>query len=71
MAPPIVRMPLAEIHRRRMEAYAYGDFEGEAMRDDENFAFVGAWEYKGVGQHELHKEDLSFEHCKPTKRSYK
>jgi succinate dehydrogenase / fumarate reductase flavoprotein subunit len=46
--------------------------EGEALRDDENFAYVAAWEYKG-GQEkpELHKEMLSFEECKPSTRSYK
>ncbi len=46
--------------------------EGEAMRDDENFSYVAAWEFKGVGQEpELHKEPLTFEHCKPSQRSYK
>lgn len=45
--------------------------EGEAKRDDENFSFVAAWEYKGDGQYELHKEPLVFEECKPTQRSYK
>lgn len=46
--------------------------EGEAKRDDENFAFVGAWEYKGEGKTpELHKEQLTFEYAKPSQRSYK
>jgi len=46
--------------------------EGEALRDDEHFAFVGAWEYKGDGQEEeLHKEDLNFEFVHLTQRSYK
>jgi succinate dehydrogenase / fumarate reductase, flavoprotein subunit len=45
--------------------------EGEAMRDDENFMYVSAWEYKGPGQEELHKEDLKFEFVKPSQRSYK
>ena len=45
--------------------------EGEAKRDDENYQYVAAWEYKGDGQYELHKEDLVFEECKPTQRSYK
>ncbi|CAL1519963.1 fumarate reductase/succinate dehydrogenase flavoprotein subunit [Chitinophaga sp. MM2321] len=45
--------------------------EGEAKRDDENFSYVAAWEYKGDGQYELHKEPLVFEECKPTQRSYK
>ncbi len=46
--------------------------EGEARRDDENFSHVAAWEYKGDDkEHELHKEQLTFENCKPTQRSYK
>ncbi|MXV51607.1 succinate dehydrogenase (quinone) flavoprotein subunit [Pedobacter sp. HMF7647] len=46
--------------------------EGEAKRDDENFAFAAAWEYKGYGeQEELHKEELVFENVKLTQRSYK
>ncbi|MFM7017037.1 MAG: fumarate reductase/succinate dehydrogenase flavoprotein subunit [Bacteroidota bacterium] len=46
--------------------------EGEALRDDENYAYVAAWEYKGEGQaHELHKEELKYENVKLTQRSYK
>ncbi|WP_160712571.1 fumarate reductase/succinate dehydrogenase flavoprotein subunit [Chitinophaga solisilvae] len=45
--------------------------DGEAQRDDANFSYVAAWEYKGDGQYELHKEPLVFEECKPTQRSYK
>ncbi|PLX84088.1 MAG: succinate dehydrogenase flavoprotein subunit [Desulfuromonas sp.] len=46
--------------------------DGEAMRDDENFAYVGAWEFKGVGKEpELHKEPLKFENVKLAVRSYK
>jgi succinate dehydrogenase / fumarate reductase flavoprotein subunit len=46
--------------------------EGEAKRDDENFSYAAAWEYKGEGKdHVLHKEDLEFEHVKLTQRSYK
>jgi succinate dehydrogenase / fumarate reductase flavoprotein subunit len=46
--------------------------EGEALRDDENFAYVAAWEYAGEGKEEiLHKEDLVFENVKLTQRSYK
>ena len=44
---------------------------GEAKRDDENFSYVSAWEYKGPNQYELHKEQLVFEVCKPTQRNYK
>ena len=36
--------------------------EGEALRDDENFSFVSAWEFKGVGEKPvLHKEELTYE----------
>jgi succinate dehydrogenase / fumarate reductase flavoprotein subunit len=45
--------------------------EGEALRDDQNFQYVAAWEYRGEGDWELHKEDLNFEVAKPTQRSYK
>lgn len=45
--------------------------EGEAKRDDANFSYVSAWEYKGDSQYELHKEDLEFVECKPTQRNYK
>jgi len=46
--------------------------EGEALRDDENYAYVAAWEYKGDGQaHQLHKEELKYENVKLSQRSYK
>jgi succinate dehydrogenase / fumarate reductase flavoprotein subunit len=46
--------------------------EGEAKRDDENFTFVGAWEYTGdTGAAKLHREELEFENVKLTTRSYK
>jgi succinate dehydrogenase / fumarate reductase, flavoprotein subunit len=46
--------------------------EGEALRDDENFTYVAAWEYKGEGAApELHKEPLEFEYVHPSQRSYK
>jgi succinate dehydrogenase flavoprotein subunit len=46
--------------------------ENEAKRDDVNFAYVAAWEFKGVGNKaELHKEDLNFEFVQPSQRSYK
>jgi succinate dehydrogenase / fumarate reductase flavoprotein subunit len=46
--------------------------EGEALRKDDEFAFVSAWEYKGDNQPEvLHKEELRFENVKLTQRSYK
>jgi succinate dehydrogenase / fumarate reductase flavoprotein subunit len=45
--------------------------DGEAKRNDELFAYVAAWEYKGDSSWELHKENLEFEVAKPTQRSYK
>ncbi len=46
--------------------------DGEALRDDDRFAYVGAWEFNGVGrQPTLHKESLAFEYVRPTQRSYK
>ena len=46
--------------------------EGEALRDDDNYAYTAAWEYKGDNQAEsLHKEELIFENVKLTQRSYK
>jgi succinate dehydrogenase / fumarate reductase flavoprotein subunit len=45
--------------------------DGEAKRDDENYAYVAAWENKGDSSWELHKEALNFDIVKPTQRSYK
>jgi succinate dehydrogenase / fumarate reductase flavoprotein subunit len=46
--------------------------EGEAKRDDENFCYVGAWEYKGDGvAPELSKEPLTFDNVHLATRSYK
>ncbi|WP_192821353.1 fumarate reductase/succinate dehydrogenase flavoprotein subunit [Rufibacter sp. LB8] len=46
--------------------------ENEAMRDDENYTYVAAWEYTGPEQQPvLHKEELKFENVKLTQRSYK
>ncbi len=46
--------------------------EGEALRDDESFSHVSAWEFQGVDKAPvLHKEPLKFEHAKPSQRSYK
>jgi succinate dehydrogenase / fumarate reductase flavoprotein subunit len=46
--------------------------EGEALRDDENFCHVAAWEHKGDGgASERHVEPLAFENVKLTTRSYK
>ena len=46
--------------------------EGEAKRDDKNFMYVAAWEYKGEGKEpELHKEPLKYEFIKVATRNYK
>ena len=46
--------------------------EGEAKRDDKNFMYVAAWEYKGDGKEpELHKEPLKYEFIKVATRNYK
>ncbi|HEX7016289.1 MAG TPA: fumarate reductase/succinate dehydrogenase flavoprotein subunit [Cyclobacteriaceae bacterium] len=46
--------------------------EGEALRKDDEFSFVSAWEYRGEGEPEvLNKEELRFENVKLTQRSYK
>ena len=46
--------------------------DGEALRDDDQFSYVAAWEYTGLGQAPvLHKEDLAFEYVTPSQRSYK
>ena len=46
--------------------------DGEAQRDDDHFAVVSAWEYRGEGQvPQLHQEDLAFENVQLTQRSYK
>jgi len=52
------------------EEYQTG--EGEAQRDDEHYAHVSAWEYKGEGvAPALNKEPLQFDYVKPAQRSYK
>jgi succinate dehydrogenase / fumarate reductase flavoprotein subunit len=46
--------------------------DGEALRDDENYCYVAAWEYAGDNnQPILNKEPLAFEYVKLTQRSYK
>lgn len=46
--------------------------EGEALRNDDDFAYVAAWEFKGENTpEELHKEQLIFENVKLSQRSYK
>jgi len=46
--------------------------DGEALRNDEKYSYVAAWEHNGPGKAPtLHKEPLEFEAVKPTQRSYK
>jgi len=50
----------------------YQSPEGEALRDDEHFSYVAAWEFRGAGKEpELHKEPLVFENVQLAVRSYK
>lgn len=49
----------------------YATPEGEADRNDEDYAYVAAWGWDDDGNHKLHKEDLIFENVKLKKRSYK
>ncbi|MEO8659555.1 MAG: fumarate reductase/succinate dehydrogenase flavoprotein subunit, partial [Bryobacteraceae bacterium] len=46
--------------------------DGEALRNDDDYSYVAAWEYKGEGKPpQLNKEPLSFEYVHPSQRSYK
>ncbi|HSK91104.1 MAG TPA: fumarate reductase/succinate dehydrogenase flavoprotein subunit [Euzebyales bacterium] len=45
--------------------------DGEALRDDENYSYVAAWEHSDGGPATLHKEPLEFEYVALTQRSYK
>jgi succinate dehydrogenase / fumarate reductase flavoprotein subunit len=46
--------------------------EGEAARNDQEYSYVAAWEFRGVGERPaLYKEPLTFEYVHPTQRSYK
>lgn len=50
----------------------YQTEENEALRNDNEYSHVAAWEYRGVGQPEiLHREPLNFEEAQPTVRSYR
>ena len=45
--------------------------DGEALRDDQRFGYVAAWEHRGDGTEPvLHREPLEFEYCQPEQRSY-
>ena len=46
--------------------------DNEALRDDDRYAYVAAWQFTGIGREPLlHKEPLAFEEVHPTQRSYK
>ncbi len=46
--------------------------DGEALRNDADYSYVAAWEFRGVGQHPaLYKEPLEFQYVHPSQRSYK
>jgi succinate dehydrogenase / fumarate reductase flavoprotein subunit len=50
----------------------YRTDDGEALRDDEHFSYVAAWEFMGAGNEPvLHKEHLEFQYAHPSTRSYK
>jgi succinate dehydrogenase / fumarate reductase flavoprotein subunit len=50
----------------------YQTEDGEALRDDERFAYVAAWEHTGdLGAPRLHKESLEFQYVHLAQRSYK
>jgi len=50
----------------------YQTKDGEALRNDEEFSYVAAWEYSGAAENaKLHKERLNFTYALPSQRSYK
>jgi len=49
----------------------YQSEEGEAKRNDEEYTYVAAWSWDEAGNHELHKEELTFENVELKTRSYK
>jgi len=59
-------------HFREESVEQSGEQKGEALRDDERFKYVSAWEYQGEPKEaQLHKEDLTFENIELKTRSYK
>jgi len=59
-------------HFREESVELDGEQKGEAKRDDKNYAYVAAWEYKGEpADAVLHKEELKFENIELKQRSYK
>ncbi|MER3499145.1 MAG: fumarate reductase/succinate dehydrogenase flavoprotein subunit, partial [Chitinophagaceae bacterium] len=49
----------------------YQTEDGEALRRDDQYMYVAAWEYKGEHAWEMHKEELKYDEVKPSQRSYK
>jgi len=49
----------------------YQTKDGEALRQDDEFMYVAAWEWKNEHEWELHKEELTYQEVKPSQRSYK
>jgi succinate dehydrogenase / fumarate reductase flavoprotein subunit len=59
-------------HFREESVELDGEQKGEAKRDDKNFAYVAAWEYKGDPREAvMHKEELTFNDIELKQRSYK
>jgi succinate dehydrogenase / fumarate reductase flavoprotein subunit len=59
-------------HFREESVEQGGEQDGEAKRDDENYAYVSAWQFKGEdAEPVLHKEELNFEYIELKQRSYK
>ena len=59
-------------HFREESVELFGEQKGEAKRDDENYKYVAAWEYKGdPSDAVLHKEELEFKDIELKQRSYK
>ena len=49
----------------------YQTEDGEALRRDDEYMYVGAWEYKSEGESEMHKEELKYDVIHPSQRNYK
>jgi succinate dehydrogenase / fumarate reductase flavoprotein subunit len=45
--------------------------EGEALRRDDEYMYVSAWELRGESDWQLHKEELKYEVIQPSQRNYK
>jgi succinate dehydrogenase / fumarate reductase flavoprotein subunit len=49
----------------------YQTKEGEALRNDDDYTYVSAWQFEDIGKWQLQKEPLDFEYVKLATRSYK